>query len=61
MLFGNTEPCPKCGGCFKFVSGVGYKCTGNINEWVICENVTQDPERKKFVVPEHLKDEADFL
>ncbi|OXU23091.1 hypothetical protein TSAR_015014 [Trichomalopsis sarcophagae] len=61
MLFGALEPCPKCQGQFQYKSGTGYKCTGNISEWAACENVTQDPARKKFVVPTHLKEEHPYL
>lgn len=61
MLFGALEACPKCGGQFEYRSGTGYKCTGNLSEWAACENVTQDPERKKFVVPKHLKEEHQYL
>ena len=61
MTFGALEPCDKCGGSFKFESGIGYKCKGDISEWTKCEEVKQDPKRRKFVVPGHLKEKYDFL
>ncbi|XP_014212183.1 poly [ADP-ribose] polymerase [Copidosoma floridanum] len=61
MMFGALEPCSKCGGSFMYQSNVGYKCTGSVNEWVLCENVTHNPKRKKFVVPDNLKEENAFL
>ncbi|XP_058807262.1 poly [ADP-ribose] polymerase [Phymastichus coffea] len=61
LLFGALEPCPQCGGQFKFKSGTGYKCTGSVSEWALCENITQDPKRKKFTIPKDLKEEFPFL
>lgn len=55
LTFGALKPCPKCNGQLKYVSGLGYKCTGNITEWTRCEYVTQDPKRKKCSIPEDLK------
>ncbi|XP_047370272.1 poly [ADP-ribose] polymerase [Vespa velutina] len=55
LTFGALKPCPKCSGQLAYVSGLGYKCTGNITEWTKCEYVTQDPKRKKCSVPEELK------
>ena len=61
MQFGALEPCPKCNGQFEYKSGTGYKCTGSVSEWALCENVTQDPKRKKFTVPKDLKSEIPYL
>ncbi|KAL7291310.1 hypothetical protein TKK_0014913 [Trichogramma kaykai] len=62
MQFGALERCPKCpDGQLRFVSGTGYKCTGALDEWSLCEYLTQDPKRKKFVVPKDLKDELSYL
>ncbi|XP_043286683.1 poly [ADP-ribose] polymerase [Venturia canescens] len=61
MVFGVPKPCKKCTGQFVYVSGLGYKCTGNLTEWTKCEEVTQDPKRIKFSVPKHLKEEIPFL
>ncbi|CAK9797855.1 Poly [ADP-ribose] polymerase [Anthophora quadrimaculata] len=55
ICFGALKPCPKCNGQLVYTSGVGYKCTGDVTEWAKCENVTQDPKRKKFVISSHLK------
>lgn len=55
LTFGALKPCPKCSGQLVYVSGLGYKCTGNVTEWTKCEYVTQDPKRKKCSVPEELK------
>ncbi|XP_001604917.1 poly [ADP-ribose] polymerase isoform X2 [Nasonia vitripennis] len=61
MYFGALEPCPKCGGQFEYKSGTGYKCTGNVSEWAACENLTDDPVRREFVVPEDLIVDNQFL
>lgn len=53
--FGALKPCPKCSGQFVYSSGFGYKCTGDLTEWTKCENVTQDPKRKKFVISSDMK------
>lgn len=39
---------------------LGYLCTGK-TEWAKCTNVTKDPERCKFRVPDDLKQEYSFL
>lgn len=61
MVFGALKPCKKCSGFFKYVSGLGYRCTGDLTEWVKCEEVTQDPKRTKFVVPSDFKATWPFL
>lgn len=55
LIFGALKPCPKCKGQLVYVSGLGYKCTGDLTEWTKCEYVTQDPKRQKCSVPEDLK------
>ncbi|XP_076248590.1 poly-(ADP-ribose) polymerase [Calliopsis andreniformis] len=55
IYFGALKPCPKCKGQLVYSSGLGYKCTGDLSEWTKCEYVTQDPKRKKFTIPSHLK------
>ncbi|KAI4498125.1 hypothetical protein M0802_006611 [Mischocyttarus mexicanus] len=55
LIFGALKPCPKCTGQLVYVSGLGYKCTGDLTEWTKCEYVTQDPKRQKCSVPEDLK------
>lgn len=60
FAFGTLKPCPKCSGQLNYVSGVGYKCTGNATKWAKCEYVTQDPKRKKCTIPEELKDNSIF-
>jgi uncharacterized Zn ribbon protein len=61
MQFGALDPCTKCNGQLQYKSGSGYKCTGNTTEWTLCENITQDPKRKKFHIPKELKEEHSFL
>ncbi|KAK2581903.1 hypothetical protein KPH14_002360 [Odynerus spinipes] len=61
LTFGALKPCPKCSGQLKYVSGLGYKCTGDATEWAKCEYVTQDPKRKKCVIPKELKDTSPAL
>ncbi|XP_031827907.1 poly-(ADP-ribose) polymerase [Nomia melanderi] len=57
ICFGALKPCTKCNGQLVYTSGLGYKCTGDITEWTKCENVTQDPKRKKISIPSELKEE----
>ncbi|XP_065208897.1 poly [ADP-ribose] polymerase-like [Planococcus citri] len=62
MTFGALFPCEECGHRqIVFRSPVGYFCTGFKNEWVKCEAVTDDPKRKPFLVPHHLKKTYEFL
>ncbi|KAJ8686796.1 hypothetical protein QAD02_022590 [Eretmocerus hayati] len=61
MQFGTLEPCPQCSGQLRYRTGAGYKCTGSLTEWALCEYLTLDPARRKFKVPEHLKEMDDFL
>lgn len=61
MIFGALDSCKKCKGGFVYVSGLGYRCQGNVSEWAKCENVSSDPKRTKFVVPEELKEDHAFL
>ncbi|KAF7995153.1 hypothetical protein HCN44_004625 [Aphidius gifuensis] len=61
MCFGVPSPCDKCNGNLKYKSGVGYKCTGDLDEWTKCENVNIDPPKKKFKVPSHMKKDNIFL
>lgn len=56
IYFGALKPCPKCSGQFVYHSGIGYKCTGDLTEWTKCENITQDPKRKKFIISSDLKE-----
>ncbi|OAD52149.1 Poly [ADP-ribose] polymerase [Eufriesea mexicana] len=56
ICFGTLKPCTKCNGQLVYNSGIGYKCTGDLTEWTKCENVTQDPKRKKFIISSVLKD-----
>uniref|UniRef100_A0A336MUR8 Poly [ADP-ribose] polymerase n=2 Tax=Culicoides sonorensis TaxID=179676 RepID=A0A336MUR8_CULSO len=60
MVFGALKPCSKCNGQFTFTN-TGYKCTGDLTEWVKCENITQDPERVKCHIPSALKEKVEFL
>ncbi|XP_011308727.1 poly [ADP-ribose] polymerase [Fopius arisanus] len=61
MIFGAVKPCKKCSGACNFVSGVGYKCKGDLTEWTKCEEVTQDPERVKFKIPDDIRESIPFL
>lgn len=56
ICFGALKPCPKCNGQLVYNSGTGYKCTGDLTEWTKCENVMQDPKRKKFVISSDIKE-----
>lgn len=57
LYFGALQPCPKCKGQLIYHSGSGYKCTGNVTEWTKCDYVTQDPKRKKCIIPNDMKED----
>lgn len=61
LVFGALPTCTKCSGQFRFKSGIGYRCMGNITEWTKCENIVVDPKRTKFIIPEDMKEKYDFL
>lgn len=62
MTFGALKPCSLCkNGQLVFRSGVGYFCLGNKDEWTKCEAVLEDPKKKKFLIPQELKDKHEFL
>ncbi|XP_012253348.2 poly [ADP-ribose] polymerase [Athalia rosae] len=61
MVFGYLKPCEKCKGQLRYKSGLGYRCTGDITEWVKCEQVAQNPKRAKFKVPTELTEKYPFL
>lgn len=64
MSFGSLESCKKCeskSGRLVYVSHVGYRCQGNVSEFVRCEAVNSDPERTEFVVPSEFKEDHEFL
>lgn len=61
MTFGALEPCPLCNGQLIYKSGLGYKCTGNLDEWTKCVNVVSEPKRRQFSAPSALKEKYDFL
>lgn len=61
LAFGALLPCSICTGQFTFKPGLGYKCLGDISEWTKCVNVTVDPKRRKFSIPEVYEDKYYFL
>lgn len=63
MAFGWPKDCLKCKkGKLKYKSFAGaYKCRGNLTEWVQCDNVVQEPERRKFSVPPNLECQFDDM
>ncbi|XP_044593172.1 poly [ADP-ribose] polymerase [Cotesia glomerata] len=61
LVFGSLPPCDKCSGQFRFKSGLGYRCMGNITEWTKCENMSVDPKRSKVTIPGALKEKYDFF
>ncbi|XP_057321273.1 poly [ADP-ribose] polymerase-like [Microplitis mediator] len=61
LVFGALPTCTKCSGQFRFKSGIGYRCMGNITEWTKCENIVVDPKRTKFIISDDIKEKYDFL
>jgi NAD-dependent DNA ligase len=55
LTFGAISKCKKCKGDMIFAKH-GYKCNGNIDEWTLCENFEEKPERVKCKIPRELKD-----
>ncbi|KAG8285977.1 Poly [ADP-ribose] polymerase 1 [Homalodisca vitripennis] len=59
MAFGWPRDCKKCKSGkleWKSLEG-GYKCNGNLTEWVQCDNVDVNPKRRPFVIPDSLAEE----
>lgn len=62
MTFGALDPCTVCNdGRFKYESGKGYVCKGNLTEWTKCTNLLKEPKRREFRIPEEMKTAFDFL
>nr|XP_045597735.1 poly [ADP-ribose] polymerase 1-like isoform X1 [Procambarus clarkii] len=62
MTFGALEPCEVCKECnFRYTSGKGYDCRGNLTEWTKCTNFVEEPKRRPFRLPEELRDKSPFL
>ncbi|EGD73288.1 hypothetical protein PTSG_05004 [Salpingoeca rosetta] len=56
LLFGQLQPCSKCGeNRWKYTSS-GYECRGHISEWEPCTVVTRDPPRSPWIVTEEIRD-----
>lgn len=53
LTFGALERCPTCQGQFVFNKS-NYICTGNVNEWVKCENMLKEPPRKPVRMPKDI-------
>ena len=60
MIFGALLPCPTCNNVAWEYRTDGYHCRGHINEWLPCTNVTKDPPRTTWKVPDDLKDNPAF-
>lgn len=60
MAFGALECCRKCNWGQLVVDSEGYRCIAR-EKWVKCNELTEDPLRKSFVVPEDLQQRYDFL
>lgn len=61
MVFGALKPCEKCKTGQLIFSNNGYKCTGNLTEWVKCENTIREPPREKCQLPKKLREQYSFL
>ncbi|ESN96355.1 hypothetical protein HELRODRAFT_95414 [Helobdella robusta] len=62
MVFGTLAPCPECQGQLRLSGAVsGYRCTGDISEWTKCQYITDDPERKEFLIPKKYLENNPFL
>lgn len=53
LTFGALEKCPTCKGQFVFNKS-NYICSGNITEWVKCENMLKEPPRKPVRMPKDI-------
>lgn len=54
-------PCSKCnGGKFRFGNSE-YLCDGYINQWVECDNVVKEPERRAIEIPLKIGNKYPFL
>lgn len=62
LTFGALERCTECpeGGQLVFNKST-YVCTGNVSEWVKCDNVVREPKRRVCRIPKHLSEAHKFL
>lgn len=60
LTFGSLKPCQLCKGQYVFRKS-NYICSGNVTEWVKCENILKEPPREPARIPSHLKTEYSFL
>lgn len=60
LTFGALQPCPKCGGQYIFNKS-NYICSGNLTEWVKCEDINKEPPRVACRIPSALSTEHSFL
>lgn len=61
MSFGALDKCAKCPNG-RFIFGKqGYICTGDLTEWVKCENLVREPKRLAVKIPAALKKSCEFL
>ncbi|XP_019618728.1 PREDICTED: poly [ADP-ribose] polymerase 1-like isoform X2 [Branchiostoma belcheri] len=61
MAFGALQRCPECKHGQLFYRSDGYHCSGNLTEWTKCIYTTREPKRKKWIIPDDLKEEVPFL
>ncbi len=60
MLYGALAACPNCKDFRWHLTPTSYRCFGSLDEWTPCGNVTQQPPRVKFVVPDYLSSTPPF-
>ncbi|KAG5673403.1 hypothetical protein PVAND_003458 [Polypedilum vanderplanki] len=56
LTFGAIKKCKKCKNGDMIFAKYGYRCNGNIDEWTMCENFEEKPERVKCKIPKELKE-----
>lgn len=60
LTFGSLQPCPECGGQFRF-DNKGYICTGDTTEWSKCVNRAKEPKRVPTKIPLDISEDHKFL
>ncbi|GLV44778.1 Poly-(ADP-ribose) polymerase [Carabus blaptoides fortunei] len=58
MTFGALERCAVCKNGQLVFDKEGYVCQGDLTEWTKCQELTKEPKRKPFKVPNDLKEYA---
>ncbi|XP_063692557.1 poly [ADP-ribose] polymerase 1-like [Bolinopsis microptera] len=62
IAFGRfDEPCSVCDGTYFSLGESSYVCKGDVSEFTKCSNIIPQPKRTKWIIPESVMDQSDYL